>query len=235
LGSAQYYNDGAASGGQGVAYISSQGAGFRLTNVPEATSVDISYASQFSGGISIFVNGQDRGDMAFPSSGGWVGNYLTVTFNTSVPAGATFEIIYQGGDVALNVDQLVFNGGGSGGGPSCSDGIQNGDETGIDCGGSCTACATCSDGVQNGDETGVDCGGSCGACVSCSDGIQNGDETGVDCGGSCGSCSFDALVTSAASGSDDILVGGAGSTQPGYTMYTWDNDNGGPFSQCDGG
>ncbi|MEZ4887176.1 MAG: hypothetical protein R3E32_20765 [Chitinophagales bacterium] len=72
-------------------------------------------------------------------------------------------------------------------GPTCTDGIQNGDETGIDCGGSCpNACATCSDGIQNGDETGIDCGGSCpNACATCSDGIQNGDETGIDCGGSC--------------------------------------------------
>lgn len=31
---------------------------------------------------------------------------------------------------------------GSGGTPTCSDGIQNGDETGIDCGGSCPACNT---------------------------------------------------------------------------------------------
>lgn len=30
--------------------------------------------------------------------------------------------------------------GGGGGGPTCSDGIQNGDETGIDCGGSCAPC-----------------------------------------------------------------------------------------------
>ena len=51
--------------------------------------------------------------------------------------------------------------------PTCSDGVQNGTETGIDCGGSCTACTaapTCSDGVQNGTETGIDCGGSCTAC-----------------------------------------------------------------------
>ena len=45
--------------------------------------------------------------------------------------------------------------------PTCSDGIQNGTESGVDCGGSCPACSTCSDGVRNGDETGVDCGGSC--------------------------------------------------------------------------
>ena len=49
--------------------------------------------------------------------------------------------------------------------PSCTDGIQNGDETGVDCGGSsCPACPTCTDGIQNGDETGVDCGGSCAPC-----------------------------------------------------------------------
>ncbi|MEL7376125.1 MAG: hypothetical protein AAFN65_04130, partial [Bacteroidota bacterium] len=71
--------------------------------------------------------------------------------------------------------------------PTCDDGIQNGDETDVDCGGpDCPACPTCDDGIQNGNETGVDCGGpDCDACPTCDDGIQNGDETGVDCGGSC--------------------------------------------------
>ena len=39
--------------------------------------------------------------------------------------------------------------------PTCNDGIQNGDETGVDCGGAnCAPCAqpTCDDGVQNGDD-----------------------------------------------------------------------------------
>ena len=75
--------------------------------------------------------------------------------------------------------------------PSCTDGIQNGDETDIDCGGpECLACATCNDGIQNGDETDVDCGGpDCSACVTCNDGIQNGNETDVDCGGpDCAAC-----------------------------------------------
>ncbi|GAA4278093.1 hypothetical protein [Aquimarina mytili] len=46
--------------------------------------------------------------------------------------------------------------------PSSSDGIQNLDEQGIDCGGSNTpACPSCSDGIQNQDEEGVDCGGPC--------------------------------------------------------------------------
>ena len=77
------------------------------------------------------------------------------------------------------------------GNPTCSDGIQNGNETGVDCGGPdcdpCTTAPTCTDGIQNGNETGVDCGGPdcdpCTTALTCSDGIQNGNETGVDCGG----------------------------------------------------
>lgn len=57
--------------------------------------------------------------------------------------------------------------------PTCSDGIQNGDETGVDCGGSCPASCgpTCSDGIQNGDETGVDCGGS--SCPPCANSYED--------------------------------------------------------------
>jgi len=95
---------------------------------------------------------------------------------------------------------------------TCSDGIMNGDETAVDCGGtnpncmSCAPIATCTDGIMNQDETGIDCGGATcppcmgctdsmahnfdpnagaddGSCLTCSDGIQNADEGGVDCGG----------------------------------------------------
>ena len=48
--------------------------------------------------------------------------------------------------------------------PTCSDGIQNQGEAGIDCGVPCPACPTCNDGIQNQNETGVDCGGVCPAC-----------------------------------------------------------------------
>ncbi len=122
---------------------------------------------------------------------------------------------------------------------SCGDNVKNGDETDLDCGGSCSGCApgkscganadcalpasgkctsgkcaaaSCSDGIQNGNESDIDCGGSCGGCAltkscgsntdcvlpgsgkcsggkciapTCADGVQNGNETDVDCGGSC--------------------------------------------------
>ena len=85
-------------------------------------------------------------------------------------------------DYSVNID------GDGGTTPTCGDGIKNGNETGIDCGGSCSPCTTCNDGIKNGNETGIDCGGDCTPCATCNDGVQNGNETGIDCGGSCGPC-----------------------------------------------
>ncbi|MFK7908603.1 MAG: S8 family serine peptidase, partial [Chitinophagales bacterium] len=119
----------------------------------------------------------------------------------------------------------------SGAAPTCTDGIQNGGETGVDCGGNCAPCevtATCTDGIQNGNETGVDCGGDCSpcgggetvtsnysapisfttaGCVTCTDGIQNGNETGIDCGGDCSPCD---------GGNDDYCSGSGQDTE-----YEW--------------
>ena len=128
---------------------------------------------------------------------------------------------------------------------ACSDGVLNGDETDIDCGGSCSPCAVtrdcltdsdcvssacdaqpprrclashCNDHHLNGDETDVDCGGSCKGCdtsykcllntdcssgycdplrgnrclsATCRDGVQDYPETDVDCGGGqCDGCAL---------------------------------------------
>ena len=72
---------------------------------------------------------------------------------------------------------------------SCTDGVKNGDETDIDCGGSCDPCA---DGLSchvNADCVSDSClSGVCAAAPTCSDGLKNGSETDVDCGGICPSC-----------------------------------------------
>ena len=58
--------------------------------------------------------------------------------------------------------------------PTCDDGFKNGDEDGVDCGGSCpNICPTCTDGVKNGDEDGVDCGGSNCLPCPCNDNVVN--------------------------------------------------------------
>lgn len=61
----------------------------------------------------------------------------------------------------------------------------------ISCGDDPEADPTCSDGIQNQGESGVDCGDPCPACTGdkCSDGIQNQDEDDIDCGGAnCEGC-----------------------------------------------
>ena len=79
--------------------------------------------------------------------------------------------------------------------PSCIDGIKNGDESAVDCGGD--TCSACEAGLSC--TTGSDCVSSvCGldahicAPPSCTDGMRNGDESDVDCGGSCDACGDDA-------------------------------------------
>lgn len=80
---------------------------------------------------------------------------------------------------------------------NCYDGIKNGGEEGVDCGGPCLPCGSCFDGVMNRFETGVDCGGSeCPPCETCDDGVLNNEEEQIDCGGPfcppCPSC-FDGV------------------------------------------
>lgn len=70
---------------------------------------------------------------------------------------------------------------------TCFDRVLDGDETDVDCGGSCQACpgeAACS--VPE-DCQSRSCSGTC-AAPSCDDGIQNGHEADVDCGWNCGGC-----------------------------------------------
>ncbi len=120
------------------------------------------------------------------------------------------------------------------------DGIQNGDEEGVDCGGStgfpCPP-PNCNDGIQNGTETGIDCGDMiepsiCGECPdpTCDDGIQNihielnedlpagyvvVTETGIDCDDnnltSCPDCPLPTCFDGIQNGSETgIDCGGTG-------------------------
>ncbi len=57
---------------------------------------------------------------------------------------------------------------------------------------------SCMDGVLNGAEENVDCGGDeCDVCPTCDDGIQNQEEVGIDCGGpNCAGCPTDLVALS---------------------------------------
>lgn len=99
---------------------------------------------------------------------------------------------------------------------------------------SCFTPGTCTDGIQNQNETGVDCGGVCAPC-HCSDGIQNFGEDGVDCGTVCGiPCPCE--VTVAANPGLNLPCGGGTvvltAAGQGSTLYAMDNnfDGGNPGS-----
>jgi hypothetical protein len=70
----------------------------------------------------------------------------------------------------------------------CRDRVKNGDETDVDCGGSCQTCAaakTCSQPTDC--QSGACTAGTCGA-ASCTNGRRDGYESDVDCGGVCPAC-----------------------------------------------
>jgi hypothetical protein len=89
--------------------------------------------------------------------------------------------------------------------PSCTDGVRNGVETDVDCGG--TACGKCATGkacLASADCLSFVCPGGLCAAPSCSDSVKNGAEGDVDCGGTCTPCG-----TGSACGTGADCVSGA--------------------------
>lgn len=101
---------------------------------------------------------------------------------------------------------------------TCSDGVQNQDETDTDCGGVCGA--TCEPGDTcgaDGDCTTDDCDGTCQPLASCDDGVLNGMETDVDCGGPmCMGCAEGEACTE----DDDCAAGVCGSSDTCVPSFT---------------
>lgn len=72
---------------------------------------------------------------------------------------------------------------------ACDDGVTNGSETDLDCGGMCSPCPDLAECLAATDcQSGICGGGHC-ETPSCYDSVQNSDESDVDCGGTlCGPC-----------------------------------------------
>jgi hypothetical protein len=123
------------------------------------------------------------GPACFPCTGGWSGHPwyppdLAVSVDMAPPADLTAPV-----DLVPPPDLL----------PSlnCNDGIQDGDEADVDCGGSrCPQCAVGRRCAAAGDCATRACvAGRCALAASCHDGVRNGDESDVDCGGTtCPAC-----------------------------------------------
>ena len=152
------------------------------TNLVVGTTYSITLTPKFTGGNKIKswrvwidynqdFDWYDAGEMVGQGAGN---NTISVTFtvpsyNPTVTTRMRVSMQYTGYPVFCGtfpigeVEDYTVNISGAPT-PTCSDGIQNQGETGVDCGGPCSPCPTCSDGIQNQNETGIDCGGVCAAC-----------------------------------------------------------------------
>ncbi len=96
--------------------------------------------------------------------------------------------------------------------PSCDDGVKNGDETGVDCGGSeCAAACSIGDYCESNDdcESGFCLDSAC-AAPTCDDEIKNAEETDLDCGGpECPSCGPGQVCDVARDCASGVCRGGA--------------------------
>ncbi len=108
-GIASLYSDVAASGGEGVAFLSAAGASMTLSNVPNSNSISITYASELQGEISLSVNDVDAGKVLFASTGAWTGSYSTVEIAADIPDNSELKIFFGDGDTPMNVDFLSFS------------------------------------------------------------------------------------------------------------------------------
>ena len=156
---------------------------YEITTDPNITNITIDLTNTSAANLGVFLLSacDPTTVIASANANGGGGNEQILDF--AVSPNTTYYIIIDGRNNATGTFDLAVT---CTQPPSCTDGIQNGNETGVDCGGpDCPACPTCNDGIQNGDETGIDCGGSCpNVCPpNCEDGILNGDEIGIDCGG----------------------------------------------------
>lgn len=120
--------------------------------------------------------------------------------------------------------------------PGCADGMRNGDETDVDCGGE--VCAPCE--AMEACMGGSDCvsrvciGGECQA-ASCNDGIRNGSETDRDCGGpDCAGCELGRMCMGIDDCADATAMCTGGFCQPGACSDGMQN-NGETDVDCGGG
>jgi hypothetical protein len=95
---------------------------------------------------------------------------------------------------------------------TCADRVQDGDETDVDCGGSCQPCQGGSACNVDGDCATQACDGGVCRAPSCSDGIRDGFESDVDCGWNCPACATGKVCYSdsdCASGACSVFGGGS--------------------------
>lgn len=99
-----------ASGGYMVGSLDHVGSAVEFRNLGEANRLTVSYTSgNGSPKLSLYINGEDKGDLAFTHTGGWSGPFAEKTFDIVIPDGATLRLQYDQGDSAANIDYIILS------------------------------------------------------------------------------------------------------------------------------
>jgi hypothetical protein len=161
-------------------------------DVPAHASTVGTQIDPASGKINVTANGTDGQTVTITVTkvDGTSGESVTGTITTPGSATSSVAIDTSMFDAMtpLTGVQDIGNGPMSMVAASCTDGIQNGQETDIDCGGTCAkTCAVAQGCAFPADCASGFCNGTSGKCVAsaCFDGVASAGEVDVDCGGTC--------------------------------------------------
>jgi hypothetical protein len=115
--------------------------------------------------------------------------------------------------------------------PSCHDGMKDGQETDIDCGGpNCPACAATLSCLVAADCSSQVCTGDVCQAPSCTDGVKNGTETDIDCGSSmCPPCIVGKQCVTTTDCTSNICTAGACACPPGMVAAPTNLPAGGDY------
>ena len=158
-----------------------------LTIYDRATFIDPSDSIE---GLNIYFTGTATVNVEAGLSGQIVAPFAPLVLGGN--GGQTYRGEFTGKDIRVEPNTIMlhrpFNC--QGGTSGCDNGIQDGDETDVDCGGSCYGCENGKSCEIYSDCISTNCQN--GICVpdtgDCFDNEKNNDETDVDCGGSCDKC-----------------------------------------------
>ena len=101
------YNDAAASGGAAVSSLDAPGKSVIFTNAGTAQQFVLRYSAASFGTLGLYVNSQPRRMLPVAATGG---GYHDLLVHAAIPAGALVKIQFDSGDVAANLDAILFRG-----------------------------------------------------------------------------------------------------------------------------
>jgi hypothetical protein len=172
-------------------------AGVTFPNEASADSMSTALAHELSESVS-----DPWGDAWFDAGGAENGDKCVAQWGTTYTTanGGTANTRLGNNDYLL---QMIWMNGSNGmcanartaANATCVDGVRDGAETGVDCGGPCPGCAAGQGCVASSDCYGSYCqAGTC-TVANCTNGVRDGIETDVDCGELCPGCGAGKLCT----------------------------------------